>query len=65
VTGPEHYKEAERLLELATSRDDELFVRKAQVHATLAAASAGVLAQLVEDAERPWKYRQEWAGVAQ
>jgi hypothetical protein len=40
MTGPEHYREAERLAELATkSADREHCAALAQVHATLALAA--------------------------
>jgi hypothetical protein len=43
VTGPEHYREAERLAELATkSGDREFHAALAQVHATLADAATQV-----------------------
>lgn len=40
MTGPEHYREAERLVELSTSEDDYILLLKAKVHATLALAAA-------------------------
>jgi hypothetical protein len=55
VTGPEHYREAERLITVARKADrDDLYgqytetqaaiiLADAQVHATLAAAAAGAL----------------------
>jgi hypothetical protein len=39
MTGPEHYLEAERLLDLSTA-DNVVTVLDAQVHATLALAAA-------------------------
>jgi hypothetical protein len=49
MTGPAHYREAERLLKESTTSDDEggwraaRWVQLAQVHATLAAAAAAAL----------------------
>ncbi|MFB8101313.1 hypothetical protein ACFC3O_00500 [Streptomyces sp. NPDC056007] len=40
MTGPEHYREAERLLALADYHDDPARCAAAQVHATLALAAA-------------------------
>ena len=40
MTGPEHYREAERLLDLAP---DQMLVARAQVHATLALAAAAAI----------------------
>jgi len=51
MTGPEHYAEAERLLDLA----DEMAVSDAQVHATLALAAATALGAL---------HAEGWADVA-
>ena len=52
MNGPEHYREAETLLALATDadagarhRDVAMLLRFAQVHATLAVAAASVDAQ--------------------
>lgn len=43
MKGPQHYAEAERLLELARANADrEMIVAVAQVHATLALAAATV-----------------------
>jgi hypothetical protein len=54
MTGPEHYKEAERLLEIADSdlRNDDLegsnnYIARAQAHATLALAAATALSATV------------------
>jgi hypothetical protein len=52
MTGPEHYREAERLLGLATdpqSTNPFLQAQAAQVHATLALAAATAVAAPVED----------------
>jgi hypothetical protein len=43
MTGPEHYRKAEELLEDAESSGAEWPVRKAQVHAILALAAATAL----------------------
>ncbi|MFF7829771.1 hypothetical protein ACFZCM_31600 [Streptomyces rochei] len=53
MTGPEHYREAERLLSVATSSDQTTYegenpeadrtIAEAQVHATLALAAATAL----------------------
>lgn len=47
MTGPEHFKEAERILACARSQADESYVddlvAAAQVHATLALAAAAAL----------------------
>ncbi|MEV5619462.1 MULTISPECIES: hypothetical protein [unclassified Streptomyces] len=43
MTGPEHYREAERLLALADYHDDPARCAAAQVHATLALAAATAL----------------------
>lgn len=40
MTGPEHYREAERLLSRAIDRDGPDVAATAQVHATLALAAA-------------------------
>lgn len=74
MTGPEHYREAERLLEVAayhtaeaalTSRGsdrDADFLRAAQVHATLALVAATVIQPSSYGCDRPeWT---EWAAVA-
>jgi hypothetical protein len=47
VTGPEHYREAERLLDLAerTDCDPMSIIASAQVHATLALATPAVVAE--------------------
>ena len=62
MTGPEHYREAERLLELADNvgPDAEIYA-EAQIHATLALAAA--------TADQPSTYardavlRRAWAAV--
>ena len=43
MTGPEHYRKAEELLEAAESSGAEWSVKKAQVHAILALAAATAL----------------------
>ena len=42
MTGPEHYREAERLLAISSS-DNPVTAAEAQVHATLALAAATAL----------------------
>jgi hypothetical protein len=62
VTGPEHYREAEQALELATqaSPDPEvaaLLIAGAQAHATLAAAAATAMSGFSEHGLR----REDWS----
>jgi hypothetical protein len=62
MTGPEHYREAEQLLEQARASDvggdmERYSVAAAQVHATLALAAA--TAADVEDQSS----RSDWRGV--
>ena len=61
ATGPEHYREAERLIASANSRADreeaEIFTQQALVHATLALAAAQV-----EDMEST-ELRPGWAEI--
>lgn len=51
MTGPEHYREAERVIELARTTDSEYpeliasLLAEAQVHATLALATPDVVAE--------------------
>lgn len=76
MTGPEHYREAERLLATAVpgnlNRSDDQRIAAAQVHATLAQAAAqGLLAALaaydtdgdvLEDAGGDWELAVTIAG---
>lgn len=74
MTGPEHYAEAERLLEQAEvdSRDpmrkyaeDANVIAAAQVHATLALAAATAAAQATAyDGDESHQRSRGWAGVA-
>jgi hypothetical protein len=54
MTGPEHYREAERLLNLITPQPDVIAV--AQVHAALALAAAAV----TEPVDRDRWYEVIW-----
>jgi hypothetical protein len=52
MTGPEHYREAERLLEASKDRgsaDETARIAEAQVHATLALAAATALSGADDD----------------
>lgn len=61
MTGPEHYKEAERLLSTG-SPDAE---PRAQVHATLALAAATAATQATAyDGDEDHARTRGWAGVA-
>lgn len=61
MTGPEHYREAERLLETG-SPDAEV---RAQVHATLAVAAATAASQAtLWDGDEDHSRSRRWAGVA-
>ena len=65
ATGPEHYREAERLLE-TTGEDDHwraYKLRAAQVHATLALAAATALGHLTEGGPLSAD-RQAWIATA-
>lgn len=71
MKGPQHYAEAERLLELAPgSGDYEMTVAVAQVHATLALAAATVEANdngpSIGFTDRPGaalvRYNSTWVG---
>ena len=77
VTGPEHFREAERLLvqanrrlgpndrEYAHCRDDRAELRaEAQVHATLALAAATALGREGEGRTQPSKDRAAWFAAA-
>jgi hypothetical protein len=72
MTGPEHYKEAERLLPLAHDLADQghqvradFIVARAQVHATLALAAATAAAQATAyDGDEHSSRARGWAGVA-
>lgn len=47
MTGPEHYKEAERILAVAVEVDyerEQFYLGRAQVHATLALTAAAAMA---------------------
>jgi hypothetical protein len=52
VTGPEHYRKAEELLEEAESSGAAWPAEKAQVHATLALAAATALHGVID--HRHW-----------
>ncbi len=62
MTGPEHYREAERLLEEA--HESEIFqykrLHEAQIHATLALAAATALSGA--DGSETWDY-SDWLTV--
>lgn len=68
MTGPEHYKEAERLLEYVkgvapAGRPDVLAM--AQIHATLALAAATAADQATAyDGDELGQRSRGWAGVA-
>ncbi|MFJ2675076.1 hypothetical protein [Streptomyces sp. NPDC087525] len=55
MTGPEHYREAERLVQLATRHPDSsnatLLTAAAQVHATLALTAATAMQAAVDGSE--------------
>lgn len=67
MTGPEHYREAENALKHATSAEygsdvERYDLARAQVHATLALASATAIQPATYEGQRPeWN---EWAAVA-
>jgi hypothetical protein len=71
VTGPENYREAERLIEEANRVGHEDpqraagMVASAQVHATLALAAATALNPTGEDfiCEKHWPEYEAWAEV--
>ena len=61
MTGPEHYKEAERLIDLADegAADWQPLAAEAQVHATLALAAATATSFMLQlpissDISKPW-----------
>lgn len=68
MTGPEHYRKAERLIQeihdegVEDAETETLFFREAQVHATLALAAATALH--VADQDGGSDDRQEWFRVA-
>jgi hypothetical protein len=76
ATGPEHYKEAERLLEEALKAEAQLrngggvaalpsgLREAAQVHATLALAAATGLADYVPDSGKLMTDKTEWFAAA-
>jgi hypothetical protein len=74
VNGPEHYREAERLLEQAevdsrdpmrTYAEDANLIAAAQAHATLALAAATAAAQATAyDGDEDSSRSRGWAGVA-
>ncbi|MCX5229722.1 hypothetical protein [Streptomyces sp. NBC_00233] len=73
MTGPEHYREAERRLAAAradynTPTASGLLVAEAQVHATLALAAATALSDPTRSAPRAplpeWNAWKQAAGVA-
>ncbi|WP_055696540.1 hypothetical protein [Streptomyces silaceus] len=63
MTGPWHYREAERLIELAQETDDETveIYAEAQVHATLAVAAA--TANQPSAAPADSLMRRAWAAI--
>lgn len=70
MNGPSHYLEAQSILHKATAAVAEdptanvaAALAAAQVHATLALASAAALGSLLEGEEAPWKTRMNWAEV--
>jgi hypothetical protein len=72
MTGPEHYREAERLLDLATNNDGDFsmtgeftaaLVAGAQVHATLALAAATALIDETPRSDYFYNYRA-WQAAA-
>lgn len=70
MSGPEHYREAERLLSipgLGSGDDprDAIIVAEAQVHATLALAAATAAGQATAyDGDEAHSRSRGWAGVA-
>ena len=69
MTGPDHYREAERLLaEMPRERlphpDIAMIQQVAQVHATLALAAATALGREGEGRTQPSKDRAAWFDVA-
>jgi hypothetical protein len=70
MTGPEHYHEAERLLDLAEEmargghdHAEAMAVSNAQVHATLAQSAATALV-MGDNGSTPLRVYDEWAAVA-
>jgi hypothetical protein len=76
MTGPEHYREAERLLRQASDQDNdgnryfladsECDLAAAQVHATLALAAAQAypaVAAYIGDEHGLWVEQREWANA--
>ena len=61
MTGPEHYREAERLLDLSTA-DNPVTAAEAQVHATLALAAATAISSTCMPGA-DWDAWQQAAGV--
>lgn len=73
MTGPEHYREAERLISEAVSWDpaehraraDAVVITVAQVHATLALAAATAAHQAtIYDGDEGYSRSRGWATVA-
>ena len=63
MTGPEHYREAERLVTMTGA--DILALMAAQVHATLALAAATAAEQATAyDGDEQHQRSRGWAGVA-
>jgi hypothetical protein len=66
MSGPEHYREAERLVNLA--QDSEVFQQSAtamaQVHATLSLAAATALGREGADGTMPGRDRAQWFDAA-
>ena len=71
MTGPEHYREAERLMKRADrimdgfpSEEYAQTIAVAQVHATLALAAATALGREGEGRTQPGKDKAAWFDVA-
>ena len=64
ATGPEHYREAERLLYLAQGEAWPAAAQLAHVHATLALAAATALSTAGGDQQLPAKDRTAWLDTA-
>ncbi len=65
MRGPEHYREAERLLEEMDYADDRATLAAAQVHATLALAAATAYPAVKDyTGDENGSVSRGWAGVA-
>ena len=66
ATGPEHYREAEKILGHLKGADDAIkaAVQVAQVHAVLALAAATALGREGEGRMQPAKDRAAWFSAA-